>query len=291
MRLETASHSVTAIADAEAALEQRIASSSLKNIVVSVGISPPDAALNVFVNPAASDEEVNKLRDMSSLQLRVEKREPFVPTDCSSAADCDEPRQAGVRITRGGSRCTTGPVVHINGEEYVTTAAHCWADETSGTVESGGEFFGNLLSRVSFLRDSTPESDSRALGTLDATTNDDFYDGQDILQAHSYGAISGSTVVCLHATAETPDPNCGEVHSWNHELDYACCPTFYLGIAVDDVDCPGGSSGGIYTSVAGPTAVGIQSGRESSVGSRCAFSHVDYIENDLGVEISTTPNP
>lgn len=260
--------------------------------VVSVGIRPPAPVLVVFVSELTTEAEIALIRSLTPLELEVERSSGFEPTVCTSQNTCNDPRQAGVRVTRTttGFSCTSGPVMRIGTDEFTSSAAHCWANETAGNIDSGpGNFFGTLTGNVSFLNDSTPESDSRLIQTTNSSTTNAWYNNNAITIRHGYAQINTNTIVCLRSPFSSVSPNCGNVHSWNHELDYACCPPFALSIAVNDVDCPLGASGGIYTSVNGPTAVGIQSGRESSVGDRCAFSHIHYVENDTGSTLSLAP--
>ena len=265
-------------------------------IISSMGVSTTQNAITVAV--PAEHQAVAELVDLDTTFPLVQEIGGGGATylSCTDRSNCNDPQRGGVRIQAYNdllNHCSSGLTMRkSSGDEFQTTAGHCWDELTSLRLVSGSAgTFGYLNSNVSWRNDPTPESDARAVATLDAETFNWVYRSDTpqgvIGQGHTYAAADAGTPVCLWASLLVAD-NCGTIQSNFYSKYYppsqTTIPTFV--IMNPDANCVPGNSGGAVTSVSGFTGVGMISFKDND---RCGFSHIHYIQNDLNASLSTSP--
>lgn len=260
-----------------------------------------DNALMVSLSPGADAGVREEIQSLTSYPIVWRESQAPVYNTCTSRLNCNSPRRGGISIklsTSGNTwDCSSGLPMRLGSNELFATAGHCWSNETNnsstttGFINSGtAGTFGTLNSRVSFLRDSTPESDSRLIDTTDSSSSNVVWSTaaqKAITVRHTYPAADNGTPVCLWGYM-LPADNCGTIDTNNYSVWYPWSDTFIPTFVHMNADmtCGDGLSGGAYTSTSGSTGVGVHAGFH---GGGCFFSHIHYVENDLGATLSLTP--
>lgn len=226
----------------------------------------------------------------------VEGVEPPVDLTCYSRENC-QPLRAGLHLNfwdAGGfnSNCSSGFSAKHNGVKQVLSAGHCTNHTSGQNVQVGGTLkFGTVGQsadgqRVDALRAGVTVSGFNARGWV--YQNPD-HKGRQVSNVNSYSALMVGTPV--GKSGYTTNMTWGAISS------KYLSPPGYVDLISADEDAFLGDSGGALVKQANWAAVGIVKAvilgysENPAIEGHIIHSHVQFVENRLGVNIITDDGP
>lgn len=222
---------------------------------------------------------------------------------CNDRRDCaggGTTRRAGVGVRVGTGVCTTGfAFKRANGDEFISTAGHCWFGTSSGTAIrawDSSQYFGSLGSINPYANASTVICDCRLIQTADNKTANVLYRSDNV----KWRTITAKTLhnqetdLVRMFGAGTNIQSIGSVEMIGITIDgtndFACgCVVFDMTLA--SYDAVGGDSGAAITRSTISRAAGIHSGETMIDGVTYGrFADVDNMQDALGGVVMTTAN-